>query len=541
MDHQSYQYYTEENSTAPVLIHVPEGGNAFPLLLSHLERVGNLRQEHEEKLRAFLKEMAEKPRLSAVCVETDARRWFQLENIPVGRDAALVMRDVTYARSRQILGRACEDKWELLSRSPGLCLCVADLTDGEVLYCCPWEELEGSGFEQTLRRMSAQLIDPRDREEFHRAFSSSVLLSTEEKQLDLTLRSAPGWDAVEYIGIRADMLRDSFSGNLCTCLVLTDRKSLREQEDRTQDLDIVTGAYNRAAFQRRFSERQEGGVLAAVRVNRMEQINDVLGTRRGDQILREMARTLSALLREGEILGRFRGAEFLICLNGGSEELLRERLSIICTVLTRELEENMKMSVHVGAMPMGVGENNFYDLYENAQLALRSIPEQGESTYAFFSPEMRRRANRMRLSLPRRPEEECRVFIRTFGYFEVFVDGTPLRFQGSQAKELMALLVDRRGGYLSSPEAITYLWEDEPANRLTLTRLRKVAMHLKRSLEEAGVSDIIEFRGSMRRIIPERVRCDYYDFLLREGEKSFPGNYMANYSWAESTLAELVE
>ena len=105
----------------------------------------------------------------------------------------------------------------------------------------------------------------------------------------------------------------------------------------------------------------------------------------------------------------------------------------------------------------------------------------------------------------------------------------------------MALLVDRRGGYLSSAEAIAYLWENEPANQLTLTRLRKVAMYLKRSLEEAGVADIIEFRGSMRRIVPERVQCDYYDFLLREGEASFPGNYMSNYSWAESTLANLLE
>ena len=38
------------------------------------------------------------------------------------------------------------------------------------------------------------------------------------------------------------------------------------------------------------------------------------------------------------------------------------------------------------------------------------------------------------------------IFIRTFGYFDVFVDGVPILFRSEKAKELLALLVDRRGG-----------------------------------------------------------------------------------------------
>lgn len=78
------------------------------------------------------------------------------------------------------------------------------------------------------------------------------------------------------------------------------------------------------------------------------------------------------------------------------------------------------------------------------------------------------------------------IFIRTFGYFDVFVDGVPILFRSEKAKELLALLVDRRGGYVSSSEAISILWENEPLSDQTRSRYRKVAMRLKDTLEQFG-------------------------------------------------------
>ena len=539
-----YKNIIEENNT--VLLRFSQKETAFEELLARLACAGGVKAEYEEKLKRYLADAGQESAAKILCVKAGNGRWLQLHWLPTEQGLEIVVRDATQDRKMQILGQICVDKWEGLTANSGLSYCVADLTDDEVLYCWPWKQLEGGSYEAVVQQMSEQYVDHRDDEVFRERFSRRTLLTVGEEHSpqEGMIRAAAACDMSERVRVRGDLMRTPYSKNVCVCLMLLDQKGVQEQDKRLlehMERDSVTGAYNRAGFQKRFAERTEGGVLAAIRVHRMEQLNDALGTQRGDQILREMARTLSALLREGEILGRFRGAEFIVCLNSGDEELIQERLSIICTVLTRELEQNMKLRVHVGAVAIEPGEPSFYDLYENAQLALRSILEQGESVYAFYKPEMRERASRMRMPLPRTAGEECRVFIRTFGYFDVFVDGVPLRFRGSQAKELMALLVDRRGGYLSSAEAIAYLWENEPANQLTLTRLRKVAMYLKRSLEEAGVADIIEFRGSMRRIVPERVQCDYYDFLLREGEASFPGNYMSNYSWAESTLANLLE
>ena len=104
-----------------------------------------------------------------------------------------------------------------------------------------------------------------------------------------------------------------------------------------------------------------------------------------------------------------------------------------------------------------------------------------------------------------------------------------------------ALLVDRRGGFVSSEEAIGVLWEDEPASPVVLARYRKVALRLKNLLEEYGISGIVESVSGKRRIVPEEVECDLFEYLSGRELTDYPfcGSYLSNYSWAEVTLGEL--
>lgn len=138
--------------------------------------------------------------------------------------------------------------------------------------------------------------------------------------------------------------------------------------------------------------------------------------------------------------------------------------------------------------------------------------------------------------------EKCRVSIRTFGYFDVFVGDNPIAFRNKKSKELFALLVDRRGGYVTSEEAISFLWEDEPVNTLTLSRYRKVALRLKSTLEEYGIADVVETVDGKRRIVLDKVECDLYQYLSGDKEYAqlFKGSYLTNYSWGETTLGELM-
>ena len=190
----------------------------------------------------------------------------------------------------------------------------------------------------------------------------------------------------------------------------------------------------------------------------------------------------------------------------------------------------------------GEAEFTYFDYQSESERKIKAICSEKEpnarfSRYVMLYPVEGSSEN----DSPALPENRT-VSIRTFGYFDVFVGDTPIAFRNKKSKELFALLVDRKGGYVTSEEAIGFLWEDEPANTLTLSRYRKVALRLKSTLEEYGISDVVETVDGKRRIVLEKVDCDLYNYLSGREEYSqlFKGSYLTNYSWGENTLGELI-
>ncbi|MDO4503143.1 MAG: hypothetical protein Q4D06_08165 [Coriobacteriia bacterium] len=140
------------------------------------------------------------------------------------------------------------------------------------------------------------------------------------------------------------------------------------------------------------------------------------------------------------------------------------------------------------------------------------------------------------------PEKDnAPVRIKTFGSFDVFVNGEPVVFRSEKAKEYLALLVDRRGAFVSSREAVDCLWESDSVGERELSRARKAAYWMNRTLEKYGIEGIVDNDGSARRIIPGSASCDLFDYLDDPYGNSteFRGSYLRDYSWAEPTLAEL--
>lgn len=189
----------------------------------------------------------------------------------------------------------------------------------------------------------------------------------------------------------------------------------------------------------------------------------------------------------------------------------------------------------------GEAEFTYFDYATETERRIKAIcsqraPNSNSSRYVMLYP-VRDTEPDEKKNLP----ENRTVSIRTFGYFDVFVGDKPIAFRNKKSKELFALLVDRKGGYVTSEEAIGFLWEDEPANSVTLSRYRKVALRLKNTLEEYGISDVIESVDGKRRIVMEKVQCDLYQYLSGKEEYShlFKGSYLTNYSWSETTLGEL--
>ncbi|MDO4488853.1 MAG: response regulator [Eubacteriales bacterium] len=147
-------------------------------------------------------------------------------------------------------------------------------------------------------------------------------------------------------------------------------------------------------------------------------------------------------------------------------------------------------------------------------------------------------AERMKLLSKR---QKKRVYIQTFGRFMVLKGGKPIGLSG-KAKEILAIVVTKRGREISNGEIYTTIWEDRPYGNDEMKVYYNAIKRLKNKLLEAGLQDLLcsTTRGQM--VNTDMFGCDYYEWLDRKpGEPTnFNGEFMSEYSWGEEILAEMI-
>jgi diguanylate cyclase (GGDEF)-like protein len=88
---------------------------------------------------------------------------------------------------------------------------------------------------------------------------------------------------------------------------------LREQTWRQAHLDPLTGVPNRRAFMTALNDALVGyGALLFIDLDGFKAVNDSFGHAAGDQLLTVVAERLSATIREGDLLARLAGDEFVV-------------------------------------------------------------------------------------------------------------------------------------------------------------------------------------------------------------------------------------
>ncbi|MCU0903201.1 MAG: diguanylate cyclase [Tabrizicola sp.] len=165
-----------------------------------------------------------------------------------------------------------------------------------------------------------------------------------------------------------------------------DRQRSRMQDGlRLAMRDPLTGLYNRrfaapqlAAVSAR--ARQDGSQFAVMvmDLDRFKQVNDLYGHAAGDQVLVEVARRLSANLRDTDVLARIGGEEFLAILPRSGMSIARRVAERLCQVMEDEpirlaSGEELCVTVSIGVAVAGAsGEDSFAveNLVEQADLAL---------------------------------------------------------------------------------------------------------------------------------------------------------------------------
>ena len=139
-----------------------------------------------------------------------------------------------------------------------------------------------------------------------------------------------------------------------------------------------------------------------------------------------------------------------------------------------------------------------------------------------------------------RKAKEKLLSVQCFGSFQVMAQGKPLNFKRSKSKELLAVLIDRKGAGVTAKEICAVMWPEDGNDSKNINYLYQLFSDLRHALELAGAADILLQNGYAYAVDVERIDCDYYSYL-HTGRPEFHGEYMLQYSWAEDTAGFLCQ
>jgi len=265
-----------------------------------------------------------------------------------------------------------------------------------------------------------------------------------------------------------------------------------------------------------------------------------------NEAIQAISRNIRAMTRKEDLIGRYSKDRITILLRESEHnEYLSDRIRLLDHFIHLAASENnakYRIGYHISDYHNDI---TTVQGLEKAQMPLfwTRIPGQShilsysQNTHDLIANEVFSYVNNKEND----PVAIKNVEIRTFGAFSVFVNGDAIPFVNQKAKELLAVLITKNGSFVTPGQLISCLWEDEPCNKKTLSRLRKTMLLLKRELEKHDLQDLIEsVNGNRRFVTADWITCDYFDFLagkLRNIRN--PGIYMPEYSWAEETNAML--
>lgn len=134
-----------------------------------------------------------------------------------------------------------------------------------------------------------------------------------------------------------------------------------------------------------------------------------------------------------------------------------------------------------------------------------------------------------------------KIYVRTFGRFTVFKDGKPCSFSG-KAKEILALLVTKRGKEVSNEEIYTTIWEERPYSNRNMIVYFNALRRLKKTLKKHNMENLLISTRHGQMVNTELFDCDYYDWLngRSNAETGFEEEFLSEYSWGEYILSDMI-
>ncbi|SEN82105.1 PAS domain S-box-containing protein/diguanylate cyclase (GGDEF) domain-containing protein [Duganella sp. CF517] len=190
----------------------------------------------------------------------------------------------------------------------------------------------------------------------------------------------------------------------CMMLVMdiTERKNNDDLLQRAANFDSVTGLLNRHGLSGRLAAalaqaRAEGSGCAVlfVDIDKFKRVNDSFGHGAGDQLLIQMAQLLRGMARDGDLLARFGGDEFIVVL----QDLPLADVAAAATArgqqILRALNNGFQLSPQLITVSASIGvacypgDGGDADaLTRNADIAMHDVKKSGRGELRFFDPAM---------------------------------------------------------------------------------------------------------------------------------------------------------
>ena len=286
----------------------------------------------------------------------------------------------------------------------------------------PFRDLPGAGellqrLETTLERHVAAVSPPLDPAALL-TLRMDLAADQDELQrlmLDLLQRSAEAHSALQQdLRELRPMGWLSLAGLLTSAAILvfllwreirhTRRLLARTEEsrDRIQHLahhDALTGLPNRRLFEDRLIQALAVAARARRRLallyldlDGFKEINDTLGHRAGDELLRVVAERLATSVRGGDTIARLGGDEFAVIQielrTATDAAILAERLMAAAAKPIRVGQQDLVIGASVGIALYPDDGGTAEELRANADVALYSAKAAGRARMAYYRPEL---------------------------------------------------------------------------------------------------------------------------------------------------------
>ncbi len=184
------------------------------------------------------------------------------------------------------------------------------------------------------------------------------------------------------------------STGLLAVLVVQRHRRVRDIRTRDRTTGVANSAVLELDLDAALSRAQRTGsslALAVVAVDGFSHVNDRLGHRRGDHLLRLIAERLQEEIRDGDVLARLGGDEFAVLLHDAGTTFSATRVAERIVTAMREPFRvelaRMSTTVSVGLAFSTVETKTAKDLLRDAELAMRTAKKRGRNRVELFDPE----------------------------------------------------------------------------------------------------------------------------------------------------------